>query len=128
MKPATAEWIAKAEGDFRTACREEQAADLPNFDAVCFHAQQTAEKYLKARWVEADQDFPKIHDLDALLNLNLPLEPGWRGLHEALQRLTDLAVEVRHPGLVADAEDPAEAVRTATPVREAVRASLGLPT
>jgi hypothetical protein len=49
MKPLTQEWIEKAEGDFRTARRELQAKRLPNYDAVCFHAQQCAEKYLKAR-------------------------------------------------------------------------------
>ena len=126
MKPATAEWVAKAEGDFRTARREHLAAELPNYDAACFHAQQTAEKYLKARLVEAELVFPRIHDLEALLNLALPLEPDWHDLREAVQRLTDMAVEVRYPGMVADAEDAAEAECTATRVRLAVRAALGL--
>ncbi len=35
MKPLTQEWIEKAEGDFRTAGRELQAEQLPNYDAVC---------------------------------------------------------------------------------------------
>lgn len=37
MKPETAEWVEKAEGDFRTARRELFALDSPNYDAVCFH-------------------------------------------------------------------------------------------
>jgi HEPN domain-containing protein len=37
MKPETAEWVEKAEGDFRTARRELFAPDSPNYDAVCFH-------------------------------------------------------------------------------------------
>ncbi len=126
MKPETAEWVTKAEGDFRTACREQRVVEWPNFDAACFHAQQTAEKYLKARLVEAGLGFPKIHDLEALLNLALPLEPGWHDLREDLQRLTDMAVEVRYPGVAADAEDAAEAVRTAARMRAAARAALGL--
>src|SRR2546421_5742031 len=36
------------EGDFATAQRELGAIQDPNYDAVCFHAQQCAEKYLKA--------------------------------------------------------------------------------
>ena len=48
MKPETAEWIQKAEGDRGTARREFAVEDTPNYDAVCFHAQQCAEKYLKA--------------------------------------------------------------------------------
>lgn len=48
MNPITIEWADKAEGDFATAQRELDAADHPNYDAVCFHAQQCVEKYLKA--------------------------------------------------------------------------------
>jgi len=40
MKPLTHEWIAKAEGDYRTAGREWRVRRDPNYDAVCFHAQQ----------------------------------------------------------------------------------------
>ncbi len=48
MKPITAEWVSKAEGDFATVEREARARNNPNCDGVCFHAQQSAEKYLKA--------------------------------------------------------------------------------
>ena len=42
---------------------------------VCFHCQQSVEKYLKARLEEAAISFPKTHDLENLLMLLLPLEP-----------------------------------------------------
>ncbi len=58
MKPVTAEWVEKAEGDFATAGRELRAAPAPNFDAACFHAQQCAEKYLKACLIEAGHVLP----------------------------------------------------------------------
>jgi len=48
MTETIKEWLAKAEGDFRTAQREMQAADSPNYDAVCFHAQQCVEKLVEA--------------------------------------------------------------------------------
>jgi len=48
MNPSAQEWINKAEGDWATANRENQVRKNPNYDAVCFHAQQCAEKYLKA--------------------------------------------------------------------------------
>src|SRR3989339_247545 len=98
MKPETAEWVEKAEGDFRTAGREKNTAEYPNYDAACFHAQQSAEKYLKARLIEAGRSFPKTHDLSALLNLVLPVEPLWEAFREELERLTDLGIEVRYPG------------------------------
>jgi len=74
MKPLTSEWIRKAEGDFATAERE-YLAESPNYDAVAFHSQQCAEKYLKARLVEVDIPFPKTHDLSVILDLILAVEP-----------------------------------------------------
>jgi hypothetical protein len=38
----THEWVAKAEGDFTTMERESRARKAPNYDAICFHAQQCA--------------------------------------------------------------------------------------
>jgi HEPN domain-containing protein len=68
MQPETTEWIEIAEGDFLTATRE-VAANLPNFNAACFHAQQCIEKYLKALLVEHNVAFPKTHQLGFLADL-----------------------------------------------------------
>ena len=43
MKPETAEWLDKAEGDWKVAQREMQAPD-PVWNVVCFLAEQYAEK------------------------------------------------------------------------------------
>jgi HEPN domain-containing protein len=63
MKPETVEWIAKAEADLATARREADVIESANYDAVCFHSQQCAEKYLKAILVEKSVKFSRIHDL-----------------------------------------------------------------
>ena len=128
MKPITAEWVAKAEGDLTTARRELAASESPNYDAACFHAQQCAEKYLKGLLVEAGATFPKTHDLSALLDLVLPIEPGLSELRGALDRLTDLGVEVRYPGVSAGEADATEAVRAAERVRGVIRSGMGLDT
>ena len=47
MHPLTLEGVDKAKGDFGTASREIRVRVQPNHDAVCFHAQQMAEKYLR---------------------------------------------------------------------------------
>ena len=44
MKPMTAEWVEKAEGDFAMLMRESRARKNPSYDGACFHAQQCAEK------------------------------------------------------------------------------------
>ncbi len=126
MQPLTAEWVAKAEGDYATALRELRARKSPNYDAACFHAQQCAEKYLKARLQEETTAFPRTHSLVALLDLLLPLEPTWELLRANLATLTSSAVEIRYPGEVAERVDAKEALRICQDIRERVRVSLGL--
>lgn len=125
MKTVTREWIDKAEGDYRTAERE-ILAEPPNYDASAFHAQQCAEKYLKARMMEAGIAFPKTHDLTSLLKLVPPSDPEWEALRPKLDALTSLGIEVRYPGVSADAEDAQEALETARIVRGIVRSSFAL--
>lgn len=60
MKPIATEWVSKAEGDFAILERECRARKNPSYDGVCFHAQQCAEKYLKARLCEAGIIFSRI--------------------------------------------------------------------
>ena len=98
MKPITGEWVDKAEGDLATARREIDALDKPNYDAVCFHTQQCAEKYLKACLQEADISFRKTHDLSELLDSILSIDPTLESLRQDLNSLSAFAVEYRYPG------------------------------
>lgn len=41
-------------------------------DAVAFHIQQAAEKLLKALLASRSIEYPRTHDLEALLDLALP--------------------------------------------------------
>jgi HEPN domain-containing protein len=41
-------WIRKAESDLKTSIHSLKIKPDPPFDTICFHAQQCAEKYLKA--------------------------------------------------------------------------------
>jgi len=126
MTPLTREWVDKAEGDFATAQRETRARKQPNHDAACFHCQQCAEKYLKARLQEASVAFPPTHNLTNLLNLLLPVEPTFSLLRSALQALTLYAVQYRYPGTQANRAEARAALALCRTVRDAVRTSLGL--
>jgi HEPN domain-containing protein len=126
MKPTAAEWIGKAEGDFATMQRESRARKNPNYDAICFHAQQCAEKYLKARLAQADMEFGKVHDLVALLGQVLTVQPDWEIFREDLAYLSDFAVSFRYPGESADKESAIDAVRRCRFFRKIVRSVLGL--
>lgn len=127
MKKITREWIEKAEGDFATMERESRARKNPNFDAICFHSQQCAEKYFKARLIEADIDFPKTHDLCALLDLVVSVEPFWENFREDLAYLTDFAVFFRYPGESADKTSATASKKMCRKFRQAARITLGLP-
>ncbi len=126
MKPLTREWVEKAEGDLITAAREYRARKSPNYDAACFHAQQCAEKYLKARLQEADIPFGRTHNLTTLLDLLLPIELLWEALRPHLRTLTVFAVDVRYPGESADKVEAREALALCREVQRHVRLSLGL--
>ena len=126
MQPATAEWVAKAEGDFTTALREYRARKSPNYDAACFHAQQCAEKYIKALLQEANTAFDKTHDLVKLLSL-LPTMIGLAALRGNLAMLSAAAVEYRYPGESATRETAKESIATCKAVRHEARHKLRLP-
>ncbi len=126
MNELLAEWIAKAEGDYATAERELHARKRVNYDAVCFHTQQMAEKYLKAFLFQNDVDFPKIHNLVELLQLGLPLDPSLNMHRELFDRLEDYAVQFRYPGLSADKDEAQCAFQAARQIRALLRRKLGL--
>lgn len=117
----------KAEGDWLAALALARRRKIPLHDQVCFHCQQSAEKYLKARLEEAGIASPKTHDLEKLLSLVVPFEPLWTALRPSLKRLTDYAVDFRYPGDEATAKDATSAQQDARAVRKEVRLSLGLP-
>lgn len=118
-------WAARAEEDFalaRTALRRKQ----PLASGACFHAQQCAEKYMKALLISKSATFPKTHDLLLLNNLCsrngilLEMDP------KHLNTLTDYAVRTRYPGNDPNVEDAREAVELAKKVRSFARKFLGI--
>jgi len=91
------------------------------WDGVCFHAQQCAEKYLKAILEEAGEDIPHIHDLAVLLDHIEDTGAELSLSRSALARLSTFGVSTRYPGMDADQEAAQEALNTAETVRRTVR-------
>ena len=125
MKPSTSEWIDKAEEDYRVMAAAGEL-DPPAHDAVCFHAQQAAEKYLKAVLAERVTRFPKVHDLTRLLDLIDPAINELSAMRADLDALSRLSVQVRYPGFSADSAKAEEAGRIAATVRRICRRELRL--
>lgn len=115
------EWVAKAEGDLKNAAHTLRLGrDCPT-DTACFHAQQCVEKYLKALLILNGVDFPKTHNIRAIVSL---LPPGRRPqlTLEEQRRMTDYATGARYPGWPdIPLSEAREAVAIARRVRREIR-------
>lgn len=115
------QWLAKGEEDFDVA-EHLVSQGARYFRAAGFHAQQAAEKYLKALLVHHQVEFPKTHDLGELLDLLTSVEgPLASSLGEATA-LNPYGVDTRYPGDMPEiSEDEAKrAAKLARKVRDAV--------
>ena len=126
VNPLTLEWVENAEEDYAVV-QQLQQGENPIYNAICFHAQQCVEKYLKAWLQEANIPFPRTHDLKELLELIVPSVPIWRVWEPDFSSLFKYAVATRYPGASATADNAEHAVHICDTVRQAVREQLKLP-
>jgi len=121
QKNLVRQWTEKAEQDLLAAQRLLEAKDGNLNDAVCFHAQQSAEKYLKALLVNLDIEVPYTHDLRLLLELAGPKSRLDLATLPVFG-LNRYAIQARYPGDWEPIERPEaeEAVAAARAVRKAV--------
>ena len=120
------QWLGKAEEDL-AAAEHLVASEEPLWASAAFHAQQAAEKYMKAFLVHHQVEFRKTHDLGELLDLVATLdEPFAKSLGD-LTILNPYGVDARYPGDYPDVrrQDAEEAVSLAGRVRQAVQRALG---
>jgi HEPN domain-containing protein len=91
------EWLARARGDLALA-----RAPLPPggfYEYLCFHAQQAAEKALKAVYLHYGWIFRYVHDPEELIT---GLQQNGLRVPEAVEDavvLTSYAFEAQYPGL-----------------------------
>lgn len=121
------QWVEKAEHDLQNAEHTLRLAVNCPFDTVCFHAQQCAEKYLKAMLTARGVPFPRMHDLSELM-ARLPDEIRSQLDPAELVELNPYAVETRYPGdwEALMREDAVRAVQIARRVRFTIRPHLGM--
>lgn len=115
-------WLAKAEADLQNARLVLDAGPGGPMDTVAFHAQQCAEKHLKALLCLRGEDVPRTHDVEALL-----MRTGvWDRVEMTVEEsrlLTDYATLTRYPGDYEPVsyEEAAHALELAGRIRAAVR-------
>lgn len=120
------EWLYLAGEDLRAA---ELLSKEGIFSLACFHAQQCAEKTLKAIIVFKEGHSKRIHDLNELLETCISLVGNeLRSFEEALNFLNAFYAPARYPdampgaleGRLPNKEDAAEAICTAEQLYAAV--------
>jgi HEPN domain-containing protein len=132
MKPADTEvarkvqqWLAFGDEDLRMAQHAFSLAGPPPYRLIAYHAQQCAEKYLKAYLVLHGIHFPYTHDLSRLLELCAE-QAGWAEELREAEELTPYAITARYPGEDEEVreEEARRAAEIAARVRDVVRRTL----
>lgn len=109
------QWLEKADDDLwaATALLDHKP---PLYSIICFHAQQCAEKMLKAYLQYKDFRFSKTHDLVQLRQWCEEYDPSFEELKAPCSILVVYAVDPRYPGMIvkdrALSEQAGEACKT----------------
>jgi len=89
------DWLRHAKADLALSMTPLPQDGL--YSMLCFHAQQAAEKSIKAVLVLRGVDFPKVHSLPRLIDL-LPADIQRPAFLLESARLTVYATAARYPG------------------------------
>jgi HEPN domain-containing protein len=89
-------WIEKADNDL-TIARDERFLKNENIitDGICFHCQQTVEKYLKAFLAFHEIEFGKTHNLESLAVQCAEVDEEFKNL--SFGELSEYGVSIRYP-------------------------------
>jgi HEPN domain-containing protein len=89
-------WFQKAENDLLNIKNNLSAENIPA-DTCCFHAQQAAEKYLKAYLISRNISFPKTHDLKFLLKSCTEMNTNFSSIQLPVYSLITYGIIPRYP-------------------------------
>lgn len=114
-------WISYAEDDLGLAHYALTMPDSRPYRLIAYHAQQCAEKYLKAYLVSHDIDFPYTHDIGKLSKLCG--SHTWIEKIKDAEELTPYAITARYPGVdeMVTENEAQQAVNLASVVRKTIR-------
>ncbi|WP_366922090.1 HEPN domain-containing protein [Metallumcola ferriviriculae] len=88
-------------------------------EIVCYHCQQSAEKYLKGNLILCGKNPPKIHDLDELCKLCTKLSDTFKNIADHCSDLTAYGVHSRYPTeLMLEEQDMQQALQGAKAIQD----------
>jgi HEPN domain-containing protein len=111
------EWLNRARSDLLMAKSRKEGIYLED---LCFHAQQAAEKAVKAVLIKHSVKFPYVHDVAELLTLIENAGLKIPKLVKQAGKLTRFAVFTRYPG-IAEAISEEEYAEALTIAAEVIR-------
>ncbi len=118
------EWLLHADEDLRLARHAFKLKTSIPYKLIAYHAQQCAEKSLKAYLVFHYIDFPFTHNISTLVEL-CPPGKAWVEELEGARILSVYAVTARYPGAYkVTKKDAVRAVDVAARVQTVVRKAL----
>ena len=91
------QWLEKAHKDL-AAGEVLLTGAFEDYEAVGFHAQQAAEKFIKAFLIRHQIEFPKTHNIAVLRQLVAGVDPELAKTLATADTLTPYGVEFRYPG------------------------------
>jgi HEPN domain-containing protein len=97
IKKRVKEWLVHAEEDLRLARHAFKLKSAVPHKLIAYHAQQCAEKCLKAYLIYNKIDFPYTHDISLLIEM-LPPSAEWSNSLWNAGILSSYAVTARYPG------------------------------
>lgn len=97
IRQKVAQWLEYADEDLRLARHAFSLATGTPYRLIAYHAQQCAEKHLKAFLVHHMIDFPYTHSISRLLEL-CATKASWAADLELTEVLSTYATTARYPG------------------------------
>jgi len=119
------QWLIFADEDLELASNALNFSTSGPYRLIAYHAQQCAEKHLKAYLVFQNVDFPYTHNIRRLLQL-CSQYATWPQSLENAKELTPYAVTTRYPGEDEEVteEEASRSISLAKQVRACVRTEL----
>ncbi len=119
------QWMKYGDEDLHMANHALNMTDECPYRLIAYHAQQCAEKYLKAYLVYKGIDFPYTHNISRLLELCAE-KNKWTKMIQNAEELTPFAITTRYPGEDEEVnrEEAIRSIEIASKVKDVVKKAL----
>lgn len=120
------EWFRYAKQDLDSAIYLQEMRPVP-VEIICYHCQQSAEKYLKGFIAFHGGAIQRVHDLVALNKTCMKYDENFMQIREECLNLTDYGVQARYPfSLELNETDAHLAVKSAEQVQAFLKGKINM--